>query len=150
MVLTLNTASAVISFATRSEDSTAQFYEQLAAKYPKGKDAFLTFAKENRKNKVTVERAYYGVISDALEACFSFKDGLNPETYSVETGLPEGTSYADAVRAAIEKERRIQKLYLDGAKLSEGLMADVVTAFKLMAKKRDARLAQLNTLAQAA
>ena len=150
MVLTLNTASAVVSFATKAEEDTAAFYEHLAANYPNGKDKFLSFAKENRKNKVTVERAYYGVISDALEACFSFKDGLNPETYSVETGLPEGASYADAVRAAIEKERQIQKLYLDGAKLSEGLMADVVTAFKLMAKKRDARLAQLTTLAQAA
>jgi len=146
VVLTLNTTSAVISFVTRSEEETATFYEQLAAMYPKGKDAFLAFSKENRKNKVTVERAYYGVISDALEACYSFKDGLNPESYTVEAGLAEGASYADALKAAIEKERRIQQLYLESAKLSEGLMADVTRVFKLMAKKRDDRLAKLNAL----
>jgi len=150
VVLTLNTASAVISFVTRSEEETAKFYEQLAAKYPKGTDAFLAFSKENRKNKVTVERAYYGVISDALEACFSFKEGLDPATYSVEAGLPDGATYADAVAAAIEKERRIQKMYLESAKLSEGLMADVTRSFKVMARKREDRLAKLNALLLAA
>lgn len=146
MVLTLNTASAVISFVTRSEEVTAEFYDRLAAQYTKGKEAFLSFSKENRKNKVTVERAYYGVISDALEACFSFKEGLDPETYSVEAGLAEGASYVDALKAAIEKERRIQKLYWESAQLSEGLMADVTRVFKVMAKKREDRLAKLNAL----
>jgi rubrerythrin len=150
VVLTLNTTSAVVSFVTRSEEETAQFYEHLAAKYPDGKDAFLAFAKENRKNKVTVERAYYGVISDALEAAFAFKDGLNPDTYAVETRLPEGASYADALRAAMEIEQRIQALYRESAKLSEGLMADVTRAFHVMAKKREARLAKLNALVPAA
>jgi len=146
----LNTASAVISFVTRSEEDTAKFYEQLATRYPKGEEAFLSFSKENRKNKVTVERAYYGVISDALEAGFAFKEGLNPETYTVESELAEGASYADALNAAIEKERRIQKLYLESAKLSEGLMADVTRVFKVMAKKREDRLAKLNALVLAA
>jgi len=150
VVLTLNTASAVISFVTRSEEESATFYDQLAARYPNGKEAFLAFAKENRKNKVTVERAYYGVISDALEACYSFQEGLDPSTYSVEGGLAEGASYADAVRAAIEKEKRIQSLYRESAKLSEGLMADVTRAFKVMAKKREDRLAKLHALELAA
>ena len=149
MVLTLNTASAVVSFATRSEEETARFYEQLAVRYPQGKDAFLTLSKENRKNKVTVERAYYGVISDALEAAYAFKEGLNPESYAVEGGLAEGASYADAVKAAIEKERRIQSLYRESAELSEGLMADVTRVFQVMAKKREDRLAKLNALVPA-
>ena len=148
MVLTLNTASAVISFVTQSEEETAQFYEELAAKYPKGNEAFLAFSKENRKNKVTVQRAYYGVISDALEACFSFKEGLDPANYTVQTGLAEGTSYADALKVAIENETKIQNVYTESAKLSEGLMADVTRAFKVMAKKREARLAKLNALVQ--
>lgn len=146
MVLTLNTASAVISFVTRSEEDSALFYEQLAARYAKGREAFLTFSKENRKNKVTVERAYYGVISDALEACFSFKEGLDPEAYAARTALSEGASYAEALKAAIENERRVQQLYLESAKLSEGLMADVTRVFKVMARKREDRLAKLNAL----
>jgi rubrerythrin len=149
VVLTLNTASAVISFATRSEEDTATFYERLAALYPKGKEAFLSFSKENRKNKVTVERAYYGVISDALEAGFAFREGLNPATYTVEAGLAEGASYADALKVAIDKERRIQQLYSESAKLSEGLMADVTRVFKVMARKREDRLAKLNALVRA-
>lgn len=150
MVLTLNTASAVVSFVTKSEEDGADFYEQLAVKYPNGREAFLSFSKENRKNKVTVERAYYGVISDALEACFSFKEGLNPATYTVTTGLAEGASYADALRAAIERETKLQELYRESAKLSEGLMADVTRAFKQMAKRREDRLAKLNALVLAA
>jgi rubrerythrin len=146
VVLTLNTTSAVISFVTKSEEDTAAFYERLAAQYPKGQAAFLAFSKENRKNRVTVERAYYGVISDALEACYSFKDGLDPATFTVDTGLSEGASYADALKVAIENERRIQRLYQESARLSEGLMADVTRAFQVMAKKRDDRLAKLNAL----
>jgi rubrerythrin len=150
VVLTLNTTAAVISFVTKAEEDSAKFYEALAAKYEKGKDTFLSFSKENRQNKVTVERAYYGVVSDALEACYSFKDGLDPDSYPVGKGLAEGASYADALKAGAEKEQAIQKLYMESAKLSEGLMADVTRAFKMMAKKRDARLARLNELALAA
>ena len=142
----LNTASAVVSFVINVEEETAKFYENLAQKYPEGKDTFLSFSKENRKNKVMVERAYYGVITDALEACFSFKDGLNPEAYPIKTELAEGASYADALKAAVEMEETIRKLYLDAAALSEGLMADVPRAFKIIARKRDERIAKLKSL----
>ncbi|MHC1589996.1 MAG: hypothetical protein ACXQTQ_03435 [Candidatus Hecatellaceae archaeon] len=142
----LNTASAVVSFVINVEEETAKFYENLAQKYLEGKDTFLSFSKENRKNKVMVERAYYGVITDALEACFSFKDGLNPEAYPIKTELAEGASYADALKAAVEMEEVIRKLYLDAAALSEGLMADVPRAFKIIARKRDERIAKLKSL----
>lgn len=142
----LNTASAVISFVTKLEEETAKFYNELAQKYPEGKEVFLSFSKENRKSKLMVERAYYGVITDALEACFSFKDGLDPKAYAIKTELAEDASYVDALKAVLEIEETIRKLYMDAAVLSEGLMADVPRVFNIVAKKRGDRIAKLKAL----
>jgi hypothetical protein len=142
----LNTASAVISFIIKLEEETAKFYEKLVREFPEGKEIFLSFSKENRQNKVMVERAYYGVITDALEACFSFKEGLDPTAYTVKTELAEGASYVDRLKFALETEKTIQKLYMDAAVHSEGLMADVPRVFKIIARKRGNRTAKLKDL----
>jgi len=54
----INTASAAISLAKKLEEDSAKFYEDLSQRYPKGKDAFLSFVTENRKNVIQIERAY--------------------------------------------------------------------------------------------
>jgi len=147
--LKLNTCSAVLSFVTKLEEETAKFYENLAEKYSEGRETFLSFSKDNRKNKTVVERAYYGVISDALEACFSFglnTGGLDSEAYSVRTEISKDASYKDALKTMIKIEETVQKAYTDAAALSEGLMADVPRAFKIMAKKRGERVARLRAL----
>jgi rubrerythrin len=142
----LNTASAVISFIIKLEEETAKFYEKSAQEVPEIEEIFLSFSKENRHNKVMVERAYYSVITDALEACFSFKEGLDPTAYTVKTELAEGTSYMDYLRSALETEKAVQKLYVDATALSEGLMADIPRVFKMIARKRDNRIAKLKAL----
>ena len=141
----LNTASAIISSITKLEDETAEFYEKLSEKHPEGKETFLSFSKENRRYKTMVQRAYYGVITDALEACFSFKEGLNSETYPVKTELAEDASYADSLKVALTNEETIQQLYTDAATLSENLMADVPRTFRIVMKKRGDRIAALKT-----
>ena len=90
-------------------------------------------------------RTYRETISDALEACFSFKEGLNSEEYLVKTELPEG-SYIDALKTIIEIEEKIQKFYGDAALMSESLMADCPRTFKIMVKKRDDRKLKLKSL----
>ena len=65
--MTLNTTSQVISLARKLEEDSAGFYHDLAQRHDKHGETFLAFAKENRKNVVQIERAYYGVITDALE-----------------------------------------------------------------------------------
>jgi hemoglobin-like flavoprotein len=142
----LNTASAVISFLTKLEEETAKFYEKLAQKYPEARETFTFFSKDNRKNKISLERAYYGVITDALEACFSFKEGLNPEAYAIKTEIGEGATYLDALKATLEIEESIRKAYMDAAVLSESLMADVPQTLKKIANKRDERIAKLKSL----
>jgi rubrerythrin len=137
----LNTASAVISFARKLEEDGIKLYEGLAQKYPQDREALLAFARENKRNVVQVERAYYGVISDAIEGCFSFK--IDPEQYRFETELGEDVSYSDALRQAINMEDRTIKFYSDAAKQSKSLLADVPRIFTMVAKKRGERLSKL-------
>jgi rubrerythrin len=140
----LQTASSVISFAKSLEDESAKFYEDLSQRYAKDKDVFLSFAKENRKNLVQIDRAYYGVITDAIEGCFAFD--IAPDAYKIETALAEAASYADAVGKAIKLEEMIGKFYTDAAEQSKSLMADVPRAFTLIAEKRNNRIAKLRSL----
>jgi rubrerythrin len=143
-MMKLNTASEVISFAKRLEQDSAMFYEDLARRYAKDKDTFLSLAKENEKNIVQVERAYYGVITDAIEGCFSFN--VNPTKYSLKTELAEKASYSEGLRRAIEIEEKIMKFYSEAAEQSKSLMADVPRAFKMIAKKRGNRQSTLKSL----
>ena len=140
----LHTASAVISFAKELESESANCYESLSQKYAKDEDVILSFAKENGKNIVQIERAYYGVITDAIEGCFAFS--LSPHEYTLETGLADNESYSHALSQAIEMEDRIMRFYLDATEQSKPLMADVPRAFTMVAKKRDDRKARLRSL----
>ena len=137
----LNTASAVISFARKLEEDGIKLYEGLAQKYPQDREALLAFARENKRNVVQVERAYYGVITDAIEGCFSFK--IEPEQYRFETELGEDVSYSDALSQAINMEDRTIKFYSDAAEQSKSLLADVPRIFTMVAKKRGERLSKL-------
>jgi len=140
----LQTASAVISFAKKLEEDGAQFYEGLAQRYTNDREALLSFAKENRKNVVLIERTYYGVITDALEGCFSFQ--IKAVEYAFETRLAENASYAAALNKAVEMEEKIIKFYSDAAEQSKSLMADIPRAFAMIAKKRNIRSSKLKSL----
>lgn len=140
----LQTAAEVISFAKKLEDESAKFYENLSQKYAKDEDVFRSFIEENGKYVVQFQRAYYSVISDAIESCFAF--AINPDKYSFETELAENANYYDALHTALEIEEKMIKFYSDAAEQSRLLMADVPRAFVLIAKKRQGRKPQLRLL----
>lgn len=142
--MVLNTASEVISFTRKLEEDSAKFYEDLAQRDIKDGETLLSFAKENRKNIIQIERAYYGVITDALEGCFAFN--INLDEYAFQTELSEKASYAEALAGAIAMEEKIKKFYSDAAEQSKSLMADVPRAFVMIAKKRDNRISMLKLL----
>lgn len=142
----LNTASEVITFARKLEESSAKLYEDLAKRYTKYSEPFLFFAKENKMNVVQIERAYYGVITDALEGGFAFK--IKPDDYVLETAVDEHAKCLDVLNQAIDLERRIVRFYADAAEQSQSLMADVPRAFKMVAKKRGGRIQKLSLLLQ--
>jgi len=137
----LNTASEVISFAKRLEESSAKLYEDLAERYTKDSETLLSFSRENNKNVVQIERVYYGVITDALEGGFAFR--INPDEYMLETRLDEKAKYSDALNQAVEMEEKIIRFYSDAAEQSQSLLADVPRAFKMVARKRDDRKLKL-------
>jgi hypothetical protein len=137
----IQTTSAALSLGRELEETSAKFYDDLAAKYPEGKDTFLVYAKENRKNIAQVERAYYGMISDALEGCYAFN--MESASYAIKTELAKGASYAQALAAARELEKVIIKFYNDAAVQCEGLMAELPRLFSLISRKKSERLAKL-------
>ena len=141
----LNTASSAISFSGKLEDDSVKLYESLTQKYPEGNDVFLSLIRENRHNKTFVERAYYSVISDALEGCFSF-EGIDTDDFLIPTGLAQDASYSDALNAAILAEEKIMQFYSAAAEVSRSLMADVPRAFEKIAKKRAQRIERLRSL----
>jgi len=139
----LHTASEVIGLAKKLENESAKFYQDLSQKYAKDEDVCLSFAKENGKNIVQIERAYYEVITDAIEGCFAF--GIEPDEYTFETTLAEKASYSDALDKAIEMEEKILKFYSAAAEQSKSLMADVPRTFLMVARKRDNRIPKLKS-----
>ena len=142
--MVLNTCSQVMSLAKELENESANFYKNLSEKFAKEKDLFLSFAEENGNYVTQIERAYYGVITDAFEGCFAFN--MNPEDYLLKTELAEKASDSDALAKAMEIEEKMIRFYSDAAEQSKSLMADVPRAFKMVVKKRDARKSKLMSL----
>jgi rubrerythrin len=142
----LQTCSETISFAKKLEHESARFYEDLSNRYPENRDAFLSFVKENNNYVTQVERAYYSVITDAIESCFAFE--VNSDAYTFETNLPEDATYGEALTRALEIEEKITKFYLDAAEHSSSLMADVPRNFKMVAKKRKNRIEKLKSFSE--
>ncbi len=140
----LNTASQIISFARKLEEDGVRFYEDLAQRCTKGRETLLSFAQENRRNVVQIERTYYGVITDAIEGCFSFK--INPDGYTLRTELAKNMGYSDALNQAVKMEEKIIEFYSDAAKQSKSLLADVPRVFIMVAKKRGNRIPRLRSL----
>ncbi len=141
----LTTASQIISFAKELEDKAAKFYQELAARYPEAKEVFSSFAKENKKNEIVVQRTYNEVVTDALETGFSF-EGLEADPYMIDVDLAQNVSLSSAVRKAQEIEERIENFYTTAARMSKGLLADISRTFERIAKKRTERKGKLASL----
>jgi hypothetical protein len=140
----LNTSASVISFAKQLEADSVAFYEKMAERYPKSKEILLTFSKENSSYATMIERAYYGVITDAIEGCFAFS--VEPDKYTFEKEPAKGSGYADALNRAIDMEQKLISFYTDAAEQSKAFMADVPRTFLIVAKKRKGREDKLRTL----
>jgi hypothetical protein len=134
----LNTMAAVMTFVSKIESDSASFYEAQAKKQPELKDTFLAWANENRKFEKQVKRTYFGVITDTLESNYCFET-LDSAEYEFQTGLPEGAGQSEVAGRALEIEETIRRFYLEAARLSDCLMADIPRLFKKIAKKREER-----------
>ena len=136
------TASAVMSFVERLEDSSAQFYRGMGERHPENSEAFQRFAKECERTKTLIIRTYQETITDALEACFSFK-GLKLGDYETEMVLLEKSNIAGDLKTAIKLEEMANTFYVDVAGRSGQLLATIPRAFKKAAETRTRRLSEL-------
>jgi len=135
----LNTMAAVMTFITKVEEASADFYEECAERFPELKEELLSWSKENRKFEKNIKRTYYGVITDTIESNFSF-EGLDTEGYEFGTEIPQDADSSWVKRKAAEIEGKIKDFYLKAAELSEGLLADIPRVLRKIAKKRERRL----------
>ena len=142
--MAISTCSGAISLSRELENGSAKFYEELSRKFDKDKELFLGFAKDNAKYVTQIERAYYGVITDAIEGCFAFD--LNPEDFQIKAAPSKDASYPNALKEALAMEEKILDFYRVAAEQSKHLMADIPRNFTLVAKKRNERLPKLKAL----
>jgi rubrerythrin len=140
----LNTSASVISFSKQLEADSTAFYQKMAEKYPKGAELLLAFSRENSKYTVMIQRAYYGVITDAIEGCFAFS--VETDKYTFEREPAKELGYTDALDQAIDMEQKLISFYTDAAEQSKAFMADVPRTFLIVAKKRKNREDKLRTL----
>ena len=140
----LNTSASVISFAKQLEADSAAFYEKMAERYPKGKEVFLTFSKENGNYATMIQRAYYGVITDAIEGCFAFS--VETDKYVFKKEPAKETGFVEVLNQAIDMEQKLISFYTDAAEQSKAFMADVPRTFLIVVKKRKGREDKLRTL----
>jgi rubrerythrin len=143
------TTSAIMSFSENLEDKSVAFYEKLAERFEKGKEIFLGFAKESKKNRIHLVRTYQETISDALEASFSFEDLILPD-YDFETAFIESTSFKEVLEMVLEFEESVSGLYTQIAEQAQSLLATIPRAFLRVAKKRKARKEALQPLLESA
>ena len=137
----LHTASETISFARELEERAARFYETLSERFPEEGETFRSFAAENKKFTAQTQRAYYSVITDAIEGGFAFD--LEADDYRFTPELTPEATYREALRQAGEIEEKIIAFYTTAAEQSLSLMADVPRNFKAVAKKRSHRISRL-------
>lgn len=142
--MVVSTASAALSLARKLETDEAVFCEELARAYPQGAELFLAFSKENRKYITQFERAYYSVITDAIEGGYAFN--LQEEEWELDTSLAGNEPFSEAVSRVLGMDDVIGRFYTVAAEQSKGLMADVPKAFLFIARKRKGREEKLKAL----
>ncbi|HEX9976573.1 MAG TPA: hypothetical protein VGA82_04915 [Dehalococcoidales bacterium] len=140
----LHTASEGITLARKLENDSAKFFEDLAQRYVKDAETLLSFARDNKRYITQIERAYYGVITDAIEGGYAFN--MDSDDYSLRTTILDNSDRTGLLRQALENEDKVVKFYSDAARQSESLLADVTRAFKMVAERRVARRPKLSAL----
>ncbi|MBI2854461.1 MAG: ferritin-like domain-containing protein [Chloroflexi bacterium] len=140
----LHTSSEVMTFCKKMEHDSANYYTNVAQQFRPDAETLLTLVKENTEHITQIERAYYGVITDAIEGCFAFD--VDPVDFAFEETPAKGISFKEAVEAAIDMEERIARFYQGAGEQSRGLMADVSRVFTLIAKKRRRRISNIQLL----
>jgi rubrerythrin len=137
------TAASVITYVSKIELDSAKLYEQWGKLHEKLRDSFEAFAKANKKNEQRVKRAYYSVVSDALETNFCFKD-LRADIVMPE--FSKGASVSEVLNLAVTLEKEIRNFYVKAANSSRALLPDVPRQMDKVSQERTKRVEQLQAM----
>jgi rubrerythrin len=137
------TAASVITYVSKIELDSATLYEQWGRLHEKFRDPFEAFAKSNKKHEQRVKRAYYSVVSDALETGFCFKD-LRADIVIPE--FSKGASVSEVLNLAVALETKIRDFYVKAATSSRALLADVSRQMDKVSQDRTKRMEQLQAM----
>ncbi len=142
----LNTASGLIEYYTKYEDRIKSFYETLAEdeRCAANKELFKSMAEGNEKHKKEVLRAYYEVITDAIEACYI--RSLDETKYEVDTEITPEMTYADILRKAVGIEEKSGGFCAEAYRCTSGLLADISVAFRRVSRWKAKRAEKLKEL----
>jgi hypothetical protein len=140
----LTTAAAVIRFSGELEEGSARFYDALMQTYPECRELCAPFIEQNKKFSSDIQRAYYGVISDALEGCFAY-EGIDSDDYAIPDSLSDAGGLTGALDAAAAMEGQIIRFYQASYEVSKSLIADVAIVFRKTARKRAERIDRIRS-----
>jgi rubrerythrin len=141
------TASAIVSFTQSLEERSADFYRDLAARFPEQARTFNDYARADEKYETQITRTYQETVTDALETGYSF-EGLSLTDYQIALELPEGAELSQAAKVAVELEQTATAFYEEVAERSQALLATIPSAFRRVAKRRRRRIPDLEAMAQ--
>ena len=116
----------------------------MSERYPEWQSSLAPFIRENTRNVGSIDRAYIGVVSDALDTQFAF-ERIDSDDYVLVTDLPDSPGEVIAVLAA--NEETIITFYRAAVESSRDLLADVPRAFDRITSKRSRRAEVLSALA---
>lgn len=143
MALVLKTTSQLISFHTKLENKTAEYYFTLAKLYTEHANTFIKLAEENQKHKERVNTAYRLGVTDAFEVGFT-TNPLDPANYALRMNIV-GTLTKD-IFTVVENEKKLIKFCMDAIKTSNELLPDIPNTFEYLVRRKKKRIKLLREL----
>ena len=132
----LNTAASVISYVSKVEDESARFYTVVSQKDRSIGKLFSEFPRENKKYETNVKRAYYNMVSDALETGFCFQD-LNDDIRIPDPNVQVDRSVL--LNASLQLETALLQFYRKAALAAKSLLGDLSRAMANVVRSREKR-----------
>jgi rubrerythrin len=135
----------LILFAVEKEKEAIDFCENASAQesYSGGKEAFLAFAKEEKKHKALLEGFLKG---DKKLGDYKFKwvPDMKRSDYMVDLKFKKGMAYPELLRLAMKREEKALQLYNDLASNSD--KSELVKVFKMLSQEEATHKLKLETI----
>jgi hypothetical protein len=137
----LGTFGAVLKFAMELEEKAISFYEEVRNKSSKS-DHFTTLVQRGQKRLKILERVRR---ENTTEMILEPITGLDPDAYTPEISIPEGSDDKAIQSIAIALEKKLQEFYTDAAVKVEFLI-EAAYSLEALADENEGALQNLSEL----